>query len=97
MNYAILMAITGDYAFCAAHTLLSLQRHSPQIFEECDFIICQNELTQANRQALQQICGGRAQFPKALTAADSPWLKEECCQGLSTAARYALEALRGFT
>lgn len=96
MDYAILMAITGDYAFCAAHTLLTLQRSSPQVFERCDFIICQNGLTQASRRALQKICAGRAQFPQALTPQDSPWLQAECCRGLSVPAQYGMESLRGF-
>ena len=104
MDYAVLMAVTDDYACCAASTIMSIRDNSPAVFEESDFIIYQTDMCEANIQVLTEICQGRAQFPQALTAEGSPWLvplrkAPNCTQLLATnqaGSEFGLESLHAF-
>lgn len=95
MDHALLMAVSDDYAFCAANTLLSLHNNSPASFAQCDFIICHQQMSERNRGALQQIGEERVIFRES-TPQSSPWLEAACCRQISRPERWGMEALHAF-
>ena len=55
MKKAIFVAINDDYAFACGNLLLGIKKHSPNLFDSCDFICYELDLSKENKQALHSI------------------------------------------
>lgn len=55
---AIMLSFSDNYSFAAANVLMSIRDNSPKLFDECEFIIYQDDLSEQNRNVLLKIRPG---------------------------------------
>ena len=52
---AIMLAISDNYSFAAANVMMSIRDNSPKVFDECEFIIYHNCISETNKAVLLKI------------------------------------------
>ena len=60
---AVMLAISDNYSFAAANVMMSIRDNSPKVFNDCEFIIYNNGLSDQNRRVLKSIASNVRLLP----------------------------------